>query len=146
MYNIELFTLFGISTGFMAGFFGVGGGMVLVPMLLISGYSIKSAISISIIQMVYTSIFGTIINYKKNRYILKDGLFLGLGGFLGGGLSGFIISGIDGIYLKYAFLSLVIFAILRIYFSRIKEAKEKKEYNKLVLIILGFFIGLIAMS
>ncbi|MEA3315455.1 MAG: sulfite exporter TauE/SafE family protein, partial [Campylobacterota bacterium] len=41
---------------------------------------------------------------------------------------------------------LVIFAILRIYFSRIKEAKEKKEYNKLVLIILGFFIGLIAMS
>ena len=130
----------------MAGFFGVGGGMILVPMLLMSGYNIKSAISISIIQMVYSSVFGSFINYKKNKYILKDGLFLGLGGFLGGGLSGFIISGVDEVYLKYAFLSLVIFAILQIYFSKTKELKDKKEYSKLALIIVGFIIGLIAMS
>jgi len=130
----------------MAGFFGVGGGMILVPMLLMSGYNIKSAISISIIQMVYSSVFGSFINYKKNKYILKDGLFLGLGGFLGGGLSGFIISGVDEVYLKYAFLSLVIFAILQIYFSKTKELKDKKEYSKLALIIVGFSIGLIAMS
>lgn len=146
MYNIELFSLFGIITGFIAGFFGVGGGMILIPMLLISGYNIKSAISISILQMVYTSVFGTIINYQKNKYILKDGIFLGLGGFFGGSLSGYIISGVDEIYLKYAFLSLVIFAILRIYFSKIENSTNKKEFNKLILIVLGFFIGLIAMS
>ena len=43
---------FGILTGIISGFFGVGGGMVLVPMLLISGFLMKEAVSISIMQMV----------------------------------------------------------------------------------------------
>ena len=36
---IILLAIFGILTGLIAGFFGVGGGMVLIPMLLFAGFS-----------------------------------------------------------------------------------------------------------
>ena len=80
---ILLFATFGIITGFIAGFFGVGGGMILIPMLLLAGIDMKSAIAISILQMVYTSIYGSFLNYKKNKTILKDGFIIGIGGFSG---------------------------------------------------------------
>lgn len=48
---------FGVITGLISGFFGVGGGMILVPLLLVSGYVMKEAVAISIMQMVFSSIY-----------------------------------------------------------------------------------------
>ncbi len=143
---ILLLSVFGIVTGFIAGFFGVGGGMVLIPMLLFAGFSMKSAVAISILQMVFTSIFGSFLNYKKNKSVMKDGLIIGSGGFIGGLLSGVVISNIDGIYLQYLFLFIVSLAIYRIAITSTVIEKEKKEHKKIPLLIIGFFIGLIAMS
>ncbi|MCB4760593.1 MAG: TSUP family transporter, partial [Sulfurovum sp.] len=52
----------GIFIGTMSGFFGVGGGMILVPILLAIGFEIKDAIGISIVQMTFSSIFGSYLN------------------------------------------------------------------------------------
>jgi len=41
----------GTFIGAMAGFFGIGGGMMLVPVLLAIGFDIKAAIGISIKTM-----------------------------------------------------------------------------------------------
>ena len=95
---------FGIITGLIAGFFGVGGGMVLIPMLLFAGFTMKNAIAISILQMVFTSIFGTLLNIKKNKSIFKDGILLGIGGFTGGLFSGYIVSYLTNTQLKYIFI------------------------------------------
>jgi len=46
--------LIGVVAGFLAGFFGVGGGMITVPLLLYTGISIKFAIGISSMQMVFS--------------------------------------------------------------------------------------------
>ena len=143
---IALLSLFGVVTGFIAGFFGVGGGMILIPMLLFAGFTMKSAIAISILQMVFTSIFGSFLNYKKNKSVMKDGLFIGIGGFIGGLLSGIIISNIDGVYLQYLFLFIVAFAIYRIGITKTIIINEKKTHSQKSLLIIGFFIGLIAMS
>ena len=53
--------LFGIITGFVSGFFGVGGGMVLSSMYyFLYGFDMKSSVAISIMQMVFSSIYGTL--------------------------------------------------------------------------------------
>lgn len=73
-------SIFGIITGFVSGFFGVGGGMILVPMLVASGFIMKEAIAISIMQMVFSSIYGSFLNSKKAKSVFKDGIVIGLGG------------------------------------------------------------------
>ena len=143
---MEVLALLGIITGFVSGFFGVGGGTILVPMLLLAGFDIKNAIAISIMQMVFSSIYGSFLNSRKNNDILKDGLIIGTGGFIGGLFSGLIVTHVDGQYLKYLFFLVVIFAIYRVYSTPSVHNKEVKQHNKIVLIFVGFGIGIIAMS
>ncbi len=55
-----LLVLAGSLVGVLSGFFGIGGGMILIPILLLIGIDIKSAIAISIVQMVFSSFYGYI--------------------------------------------------------------------------------------
>jgi len=141
-----ILALFGAITGFVAGFFGVGGGMVLIPMLLFANFKMKEAVSISIVQMIFSSVFGTLLNRKQNKEIIKDGLLLGFGGFGGGLFSGLIVSNISGIYLKYLFLTIVVLAIIRVGTIPIAYINNQQKTNLFYLIFIGFVIGTIAMS
>ena len=138
--------IFGVLTGFVSGYFGVGGGMILVPMLLYSNFNMKEAVAISIMQMVFSSVYGSFLNAKKCIHILKDGLLLGIGGFVGGLQSGFIVSNVSTQSLEYLFLTLVIFAIIRIFISNVKIEQIKEEKSKFTLLLIGFIIGMLAMS
>ncbi len=138
--------LFGVLTGFISGFFGVGGGMVLVPMLLVAGFVMKQAIAISIMQMVFSSIYGSFLNAKKAKNVLKDGIIIGIGGFVGGLQSGLIVSNVSNETLQYIFIAILIFSIVKIFFSPAEHNQESKTHNKFVLFVIGFFIGIFAMS
>ena len=142
---IEL-SLFGILTGFIAGFFGVGGGMILIPMLLWAGFIMKDAVSISIMQMVFSSVYGSFLNYKKNKTLLKDGLIIGFGGFLGGLQNGFIHQIVSNRFLEYIFIIIVMFSIYKISTSSTKNSSSTKTHNKILLFFVGFIIGMFAMS
>ena len=139
-------SIFGMITGFISGFFGVGGGMVLVPMLLNIGFVMKEAVAISIMQMVFGSIYGTFLNYKQNKKLLQDGLVIGFGGFVGGFQNGFIHSMVSNQFLEYLFLAIIIFSIYRIAASSPLGNETQKSHNKALLFLVGFIIGAIAMS
>lgn len=143
---IELL-LFGTMTGFISGFFGVGGGMVLVPMLLFAGFVMKEAVAISIMQMVFSSIYGSFLNSKKAKDVLKDGLIIGIGGFFGGLQSGYIITNVSNEALQYIFIAILFYSIVSIFKSPAQiHEDEKKSSNRLFLFIVGALIGAIAMS
>ncbi|RXJ87078.1 sulfite exporter TauE/SafE family protein [Arcobacter sp. CECT 8985] len=142
---IEL-SLLGIFTGFASGFFGVGGGTILVPLLVVLNFQMKEAIAISVMQMVFSSIFGTFLNVRKSFEMLKDGIFIGIGGIIGGSFNGVVISNFSNITLQYLFVLIIILSILRIFFSPAEPVKEVKKQNKFLLILIGFIIGLISMS
>ena len=137
--NFEL-AIFGIITGLTSGFFGVGGGMVLVPILLVYGFVMKEAVAISIMQMVFSSIYGSFLN------VIKDGTILGIGGSLGGIASGYMLSSISNESLQYLFISILIFSILRIFYSPAIQTEEKQNKNSFILLFIGFCIGILAMS
>lgn len=137
---------FGIVTGFVSGFFGVGGGMILVPMLLYAGFVMKEAVAISIMQMVFSSVYGSFLNSKKNKKILKDGVIIGIGGFLGGLQSGLVHAVVSNELLEYLFITIVIFSIYTIAISSPHGCYEEKKHNKVLLFIIGLIVGMIAMS
>ncbi|CAM3856057.1 sulfite exporter TauE/SafE family protein [Arcobacter cloacae] len=138
--------IFGIITGFISGFFGVGGGMILVPLLLMSGFVMKEAVAISVMQMVFSSIYGSFLNAKKAKEVLKDGTIIGIGGFIGGLQSGFIVSNVSNEFLQYLFILILVFSIVRIFYSPASQEAQPKSQNRFILLIIGFFIGIVAMS
>jgi len=135
----------GSFVGLLSGFFGIGGGTILVPLLLLAGYETKVAIGISVVQMVFSSIYGSYLNNKKGTLDIVMVTTIGLGGFLGALFSGKITSSVDDFILEIVFLSFVIFALLRLFFKT-KEHKDEKKVNKIVLFIVGFMIGIASMS
>ena len=138
---------YGLIAGILAGFFGIGGGMIVVPLLLYSNFTIKDAISLSIIQMTFGSLFGSFLNFKKNKKIIHIGIYLGIGGFLGGFVSGFVVDFFNEIFLKYIFLSLVCFAIFKVYFLAIEDTQfAREDVNIYKLLGVGFVVGILSMS
>jgi len=143
---IELI-LVGIFIGTMSGFFGIGGGMILVPILLVIGFEIKDAIGISIIQMVFSSVFGSYLNYKKGSLIIGEGIFVGLGGFVGGYIGGYVTTYISDIILQFLFFGLLLFALFRLFFSKNHEDdSQTKSLSKSLLFAIGLVIGVFAIT
>ena len=143
---IELI-LVGVFIGAMAGFFGIGGGMTLVPLLMVLGFETKDAIGISIVQMVFTSIYGSYLNYKKGSLIIGEGIFVGLGGFAGGYIGGYVTQFISDIILQFLFLGVLLFALFRLVFSKHNEDEgNTKTLNKALLFTIGLVIGIFSIT
>jgi len=85
-----LLLVVGVGIGALSGFFGIGGGTVLVPVLMLMGFGFKHAVGISIMQMVFSSVYGSYLNIKRGSLEFGEGLFVGFGGFVGGYISGYI--------------------------------------------------------
>ena len=135
----------GLVIGFISGFFGIGGGALLVPTLMYMGFSIKYAIGVSVMQMVFSSIFGSYLNFKKGTLKIEDGLLLGLGGFIGAQGSGFLVNHLSSHILSSIFLFSVCLAILKFFKSSLESNKPEVK-SKILLFIIGIFVGLIAIS
>lgn len=143
---IELL-LVGIFIGVMSGFFGIGGGMILVPILLAIGFEIKDAIGISIVQMVFSSVFGSFLNWKKGSLIIGEGIFVGIGGFVGGYLGGYVTHAISDRILQVLFLGILIFALYRLITSKNHiDESSTKQLNKGILFGIGLIIGIFSIT
>ena len=142
-----IYACIGVGVGGLSGFFGIGGGTVLVPLLLLMGMEMKMAVGISVMQMVFSSIFGSYLNYRKGTLILGEGLFVGLGGFVGGYLSATLTASVPDSVLQYTFILFVLFALYRLIASdELPEETETKTLSKLLLFVIGVAIGIIAIS
>lgn len=137
--------LIGILSGFASGFFGIGGGSVLVPTLMLFGFGIKEAIAISIIQMVFSSLMGSYVNFRQKTLILKDGLYLGIGGFLGAMSSGFIVKHTHGIALTLVFACVLLLSIYS-FFKAPLYTQQKEINHSSIFLLVGLVIGSVAIS
>ncbi len=97
----------GLVTGFLSGMFGVGGGFVIVPALvLFSGMPIHRAIATSLLVIVLVSISGVASHVWAGRAISwpLTALFI-LGGVIGMSLGGVAAKRLSGPVLQRVFAS-----------------------------------------
>lgn len=83
--SVNIFTIFGMGTavGFLSGLFGVGGGFLITPLLMLSGIPAAVAVATGANQVVASSISGTITQWQRGNVDFKMGTLLLSGGIIG---------------------------------------------------------------
>lgn len=137
--------LLGVIIGFASGFFGIGGGTILVPMLLLIGMDIKTAIGIAAMQMVFSSTLGSYVNFKSGNLKLNDGVYLGIGGFVGATQSGAIVMATPSYVLMIGFICVLFFSLVKFLRSSVKESTQAIS-SKPLLFGVGVVVGTISLS
>jgi len=107
IYDGVLLALGGIFSGVLAGFLGIGGGVVLVPMLVAFGYVPVQAVATSSLAILVTSTAGSVQNWRMGFLSWRRVLLLGLpavitaqvGAFLAGKFLPYILLAAFGLLL-----------------------------------------------
>ncbi|MGL2371946.1 sulfite exporter TauE/SafE family protein [Helicobacter pylori] len=124
-----ILALVGLFTGITAGFFGIGGGEIVVPSAIFAHFSYSHAVGISLMQMLFSSVVGSIINYKKGLLDLREGSFAALGGLMGAILGSFILKIINDKILMSMFVVVVCYTFIKYAFSNNKKPEHFEEMH-----------------
>ncbi|MBA2849566.1 sulfite exporter TauE/SafE family protein [Thermosulfuriphilus ammonigenes] len=89
--NIFLVVGLGLLVGLLSGLFGVGGGFLMTPLLIMIGIPPTVAAATDANQIVAASASGTIAHWRLGNVDFKMGLLLLIGGFTGGAIGVHII-------------------------------------------------------
>lgn len=104
----------GSVAGVLAGLFGVGGGVIMVPMqILLLRETIKTAIQTSLGVIVITSVSACVGHALRNNVLWITGFVLGFGGIIGAQMSTRFLPRLPDEILSLAFRTLL--AILSVY-------------------------------
>ena len=117
--------LVGFVTGVLAGLLGVGGGIFVVPAMVV-GYGLPAAVDkgTSLFMIVPTSIMGTWRNRKKRNADLRVAGLLGLAGVVSAFLASKISVGMSEALSNVLFAILLLFVAVRMMWQVLAERRR----------------------
>ena len=74
----------GLTVGFLSGLFGVGGGFLITPLLILIGIHPTVAAASDSTQIIATTTSGTFAHWRRGNVDFKMGIYLLIGGVVGG--------------------------------------------------------------
>lgn len=108
----------GIITGVLAGFLGIGGGVVLVPLLVFLGYTPVNAVATSTLAILITALSGTFQNWRMGYIQTKPVLYLGIPAILTAQLGVYLATKFPPYFLLASFGCLL---LLNIYLVELRK-------------------------
>lgn len=151
--HILLLLVAGIVTGFLAGFFGIGGGILLVPVLLAFFQAIGVSSLVATHVTFGTSLFITIFTalssateYARNGHVHWKGVFwLGPASIAGAWVGTWIAGELEGRFLQQIFAVVVIIAAVRMLAEqRLKKQDATMRDSAPGLLATGGVVGIVA--
>lgn len=123
--------LVGLFSGTMGAIFGIGGGMIIVPILTIGfGMATKDAAAISLVGIVATSVGASSVYVGRGISNIRLGLFMEITTVLGAIIGVFIAIYISDFLLMTVFSLVVIYSGYRMMTEPEKEVKPTEEQGK----------------
>lgn len=120
--ELALCALVGVATGIASSILGVGGGVIMVPVLVLAfGFSQHAAEGTSLAVVIPTALIGALRHHSAGYTDWRTGLLLGLGGIAGGLLGATVALELDELLLQRlfgVFLAVMIVWLLRLPRSR----------------------------
>ncbi|MEZ9701540.1 sulfite exporter TauE/SafE family protein [Vibrio sp. 10N.261.46.E12] len=143
--------LLGSGVGFLAGLLGIGGGLIIVPVLssillylevLPSDQVVVAAIATSLASILFTSTSSALAHHKNGNVPWDLAPWIMLGVALGALVSGFMAALLPEKVVRIVFaVSVVLIAIKMFLSSKSDAPKERKLPNKGVLTVLTTITG-----
>jgi uncharacterized membrane protein YfcA len=145
-------TLVGVSVGFLSGLLGIGGGIIMFPLLLyvtpflgFSGIDIKSITGLTMVQGFFSALAAMFYYHKNalvNRFLVVTlGLSLFLSSLIGSLVSKSVPDGpLLMVFGALAFIAAVMMLIPRSY-AQDDLTEEKVVFHKPTAIVIGVVIG-----
>lgn len=135
MDNLILLFLIGFISGIFTGFFGVGGGVFLTPVLNILGLQIIYAIGTSFFALIGRALFGAWKHLRLGNIHLQLGMILGLSSIGGVELGRRLVlylekQNLAGTSIRVTYIIILLwisFFMLREYFSQTKKPADNQE-------------------
>lgn len=92
--SVNLFTLLaiGAAVGFLSGMFGVGGGFLITPLLILYNIPPAVAVGTGANQVIATSLSGALAHYQRRTIDFKLGFVLLIGGIIGSTIGAYVFS------------------------------------------------------
>lgn len=170
MVGINLVFIFsliiGLITAFVGALMGLGGGVILVPVLLLMASSFdafqwatpQAIVGVSLIVMIFTGLSSTLAYLKVKRVDYKTGFLFLIGSIPGGVIGAWLNQYIDAESFQLYFGFLMIFISILLVFKKKKPAKKeltgtnvrtfefngieyKYKVNKVAAIVLALIVG-----
>ncbi len=124
--TISGLVVLGLITGVLAGLLGVGGGVIVVPVLMVVfGISDLIAKGTSLLMMIPTAISGTIGNLKRKNVDILGGLLIGLSAAATTAVGAWIAVNVDPRVANALFAGYLVFIAVQMAIKAIKGRRQK---------------------
>lgn len=117
MNEIAKYLLVGLGSGIFAGFFGVGGGLLIIPALvLIFGFEFKKATGTSLAALIPpTGLLGAYNYYRQNNVDINAAIYIAAGLFVGIYIGSLLVPYVSNMVLKRVFALVLIYVAVRFF-------------------------------
>jgi uncharacterized membrane protein YfcA len=124
--SIFLFLLIGLSAGVLAGLFGVGGGLIIVPaLILMMSFTQSTAAGTSLVALLAPVGFGGAYAFYQAGKIgpehIKAGLLISIGMFVGSFAGAKLALNFSDLILKRAFCIFLVVVAARLWFTTVTK-------------------------
>ncbi|MDA1284609.1 MAG: sulfite exporter TauE/SafE family protein, partial [Proteobacteria bacterium] len=130
--NIYLLLALGLSIGFLSGLFGIGGGFIASPLLILAGVPATIAVGTTTIQVFASSLTGAMNHLQKKNVDFQMVTILIIGGFIGTLIGVYALKRINstGLFENYLYVFYAVILSLTALFILYESAKENTKKRK----------------
>lgn len=145
-----LFCLIGVVVGVLSGLLGIGGGIVLVPMLhailvakgLSAEVAFHMALATSMACIVFTSLSSIVAHHKHQNIVWPYVWSMVPMAFLGSLLATLVAIEISSVYLTLFFAAFTLFAATQLFLDR--KPTQQKVPSKVEISLVSLLIGVVS--
>ena len=133
--NVFILMFLGLVVGFLSGMFGVGGGFLMTPMLILMGIPPAVAVASEANHILAASVSGFLAHMRRANVDFLMGFILLLGGVLGSIIGVFLLKyllsiGQEKLFISLSYILILIFVGFWMLAESVSSIKKKYEGKK----------------
>ena len=116
--HMVLMALIGVGVGVGASFSGLGGGFIMVPLLLLLGFTAQKAVGTSFLGIFIISVSALFAHGRFSNVDWKMGILLGVGGIVGAQLGARLVQHVPTAMFQKIFAGILVCLAVYLFFKK----------------------------